>query len=869
MAMQQWMDRICKRLFPHRRELDKQALETLREQHRSRCLDFKLLVGANNHALEIMANLEETLQGVKPYGMHYIRSQCARVLSNVRQIIIRLQALSDEAYPELLPQFLAIQKRIKNEIAPRRSEASGPILLPLVGAGLDKVDMVGSKVACLAEAARAIAVRIPEGFVLTSEACNRFLHSHELQEDIDRRIQSADPASPADLFSCSSAIQQAIMRAPLPPAVEDELLQAYDDLDAAFPEELRLAVRSSALGEDSLDASFAGQYLSELNVLRDELVHTYKQVVASKYGVTAMSYRLSRGIPDEDVSMCVACMRMIDAVAGGVVYTRNPLQNAQDHLMCTAVLGLPKAVVDGKGQSDLFLIKRAPLRIEQRTVAVKTHKYVCDPLEGVKLVGTLDDDAPAPALSDAELLELARICLEIERHFGQPQDVEFALDPLRRIYILQCRPLQLYSPPEKNQDPDPEFPRIVLGGVTASKGVAAGEVFLLKKDIDVVRCPDGAVAVASQALPRWAPLLHRVAAIVTEQGSFAGHLANVAREFSIPALFGLEKCVELLQNYKEVTVDADNCSIYEGRVVSLLQRSQSAQRLMRDTPVYHVLQRALEHIAPLHLLDPESSDFRPDNCRTLHDITRFCHEMSVRHMFAPDAQHPDLQRLSKQLFHKVAMQYWIIDLGGGIEGEDRGRFVLLEDIKSRPMLALWKGMTAVAADTPPPVDAKGFMAVLLEATTNPELEASMQSGFTMRNYFMISRDFCSLQARFGFHFCTVECQAGDDPADNYASFHFKGGAADMDRKILRAELVRELLEEFGFRTERKHDALFARVEDRDAETMDASLMVLGYIIIHTRQLDMVMANPSLVESRKKAMLHDLHTMLARNAQAGE
>lgn len=864
MSLPVWMQQLFQRLSPSISVDDSEALADLRRRHQTRCVAFKLLIAANNQALELMADMEEALEGLRPFGMHYVRSQCARVLASVHRIIVQLEALSGKNQPVLHERFESIKASMRQELEPPCVATSGPLLLEMRNAGLCNVDVVGPKVACLAEAANTLDLLIPEGFVATSDAYRALLEVDGLQSFIDKKIQTAAADSTDALFTLSSVIQQAITMAHLPEQLATELDQAAIALERESGPALRLAVRSSALGEDTLGASFAGQYHSELNVPREELAATYKEIVASKYGVTAMSYRLSRGIRDEDVAMCVAFMRMINAVAGGVVYTRNPLGVRHDCLMVNATLGLPKAVVDGKGQSDLFLISRENLNVVRRTVAVKTKKYVCDPVEGLLSVDTTPQESLFPALNDMELVNLSQICLQLEELFGQPQDVEFALDEERRIYILQCRPLQVE---DALADPVVELPQnvtpLLKGGVTACHGAAAGEIYVLRKDIDVVRCPDGAVAVTEQASPRWAPLLHRVAAMVACQGSIAGHLANVAREFGVPALFGLEDCVESLEGEGLVTVDADGCAVYSGEIPVILSRTQEKKRLMLGTPVHGVLERVLQFVTPLHLLEPESAAFVPHNCKSLHDITRYCHEMSVRLMFAAEAGQPGLQSLSKQLFHKVPMQYWVIDLGGGIISTDRSnRFILMEDIISPPMLALWHGMTAVSCEAPVPVNVKGFMSVLMEATTNPELETSVQSGFSMRNYFMISDEFCSLQSRFGFHFCTVEALVGNNSDENYASFQFKGGAADMERRILRARMVADLLEEFGFRCETKQDALFARIEGLSKEDMERRLKVLGYLIIHTRQLDMVMTDRDAVTTRRSAMLREIKTMLA-------
>jgi len=169
------------------------------------------------------------------------------------------------------------------------------------------------------------------------------------------------------------------------------------------------------------------------------------------------------------------------------------------------------------------------------------------------------------------------------------------------------------------------------------------------------------------------------------------------------------------------------------------------------------------------------------------------------------------------------------------------------------MLALWRGMTAEPWAGPPPVDARGFFSVLAEATANPDLEAGARSRFCERNYFMISRTFCNLHSRFGFHFSIVEAEAGDDQGANYASLRFNGGAADRQRRELRARFIAELLEERGMRVDITGDALAARAENLPAQEILGLLEVLGYLVVHTRQLDMIMADQAETTRRARAI----------------
>ncbi|MGE4297771.1 MAG: PEP/pyruvate-binding domain-containing protein [Desulfovibrionaceae bacterium] len=841
--------------------------DALRDIFSRRYHAFKVLISANNKALEIMASMEETLRGTQPYGMDYVQAQAARLSAAVFQIVRQMHILAPGGYPALDTRFAAIHAAILRPLAQDAHEEDGPLVLPVDALDRTNVDQAGAKMAFLG-ALRGMGIATPDGFVVTARAFRLFMAHNGLQEEINRRIQVAEGDDTAALYAVSSAVQNLILAAPLPEALQGAMIEALQNLGGDNILDLRLAVRSSALGEDMPGLSFAGQYRSQLNVSPEHFFQAYREVVASKFGPQAMAYRLHRGVPDEAVAMCVGVLRMVDAVAGGVAYSRDPMDVRGDTVCVHAVSGLPKGVVDGAMASDLYVFSRQDgLHLIRRDIATKRERVVALAGEGVSTTTVAEDDALHPALNNDQARELARLCVQLEERLGAPQDMEWALDAQGELTVLQARPLSLAAEtrmPRGGHVPDSAHPLLLQGGVTAAPGAGAGPVYVVEKDVQALGFPKGAVLVLARPSPRWAPLLPRAAAVVAETGGAAVHLANVAREFGVPALFGAPGALQTLRTGDEVTVDADTRCVHPGRIEAILAAAKRPTGgFMQGSPVHAALVEALEHIAPLNLTDPDSILFRAANCETLHDITRFCHEKAVEAMFHMTDGDGFPIGSAKQLYTGTATQFWVLDLDNGFKDADpASRFVLLEQVVSTPMRILWEGITAIPWEGPPSLDARGFMSVLMEASANPALDPSMASPYTTRNYFMVARDFCSLQARFGFHFCSMEALAGEHPAENYCAFRFSGGAADHDRRAARVAFISGLLRGYGFRVAVTGDTLAARLEGVELAAMRPPLIVLGYMITHTRQLDMVMADPSAVSRLRDKFLRDLSGLLA-------
>ena len=735
--------------------------EVLEEFFRSHYRGFRALLTANNSALDLMAGMERALTRGRPFGMAFVRGQCTALTVNVYKMIQNLQQISDGKYQGLTPAFEEISGKIEEILARQPDVPPGEYVLPLSHISKEDADVVGEKMANLGEVHNRAGLEIPAGFVITAAATQYFMHSTGLQDEINRLLKTVDLENLEELYTTSARIQRLISAAPLPADLESRIMENYRTLSSEDGNKPLISMRSSATEEDGSGASFAGQYRTQLNISEDSIIETYKEIVASKYGSQAIIYRHQRGFRHLDVIMCVGCMVMVDAVVSGVMFSRSPSDPSSSLVEISAAPGLGRRVVEGIADTDFYQIYRE------------------DPTE----VCHRGPGKVSRHLTPEKQRELAGIAISLEEHFGVPQDIEWSIVEGGKIIVLQSRPLAQLSQedtPFINAADALDKDLLVRGGLSASRGTAFGEIFRVRSNVDLLEFPKGAVLLVEHPMPEWASLMNRAAAVVSETGHAATHLAIVAREFGVPAIFGMEHTMGLLENGLAVTVDADSRRVYRGRREDVLARSVPPPNLMVGSPIYHILQEIMTLVVPLNLTDPSSPFFKPSQCETLHDLTRFCHEKAVDQMFTFGKMSGFDAKSAKQLVGESPFQWWVLDLDDGFrEGYDvKQKYVSWDEIVCEPMKAIWDGMIIKPWQGPPPVSVKGFGSILFRSTMNPSLDPAVRASLGNRNFFLISRNFCNLSMRLGYHFTLAEAYLGELLTENYVSFQFKGGAAD-------------------------------------------------------------------------------------------
>jgi pyruvate,water dikinase len=346
--------------------------------------------------------------------------------------------------------------------------------------------------------------------------------------------------------------------------------------------------------------------------------------------------------------------------------------------------------------------------------------------------------------------------------------------------------------------------------------------------------------VAKRALSEYGLVADRVAAMVCEVGSVTSHLATVLREAGTPAIFAAQGATQVLTPGAEVTVDAIYGNIYAGRQEELLKASPR-ESMARQSRAWMVLERALKHITPLHLLDPRGANFTPEHCTSIHDITRFAHEKAMNEMFQITEVTQEVG--ARRLVSTIPIEVYVIDLGGGLRPEALNRVVVHpEDINCRPLAAYWRGVAAVGWKGPKPVDLKGLMSVVLGTGAGENIHHKLEE----KNYAIVADEYMNLAKRLGFHFATIESYLAG-PEDSYVSLTFFGGGATLVRRTRRVRFLAKVLEHADFRVVLQQDSLTARADGYDIPILEEKLDILGRLMMISKQMDMVMFSDAMVD----------------------
>jgi pyruvate,water dikinase len=827
------------------------------DQLRRKYASFRRLLTANNETLEEITELEGILAGDKDVTLDEIRARTTALHSRLGMMVDDLNVLAEGHYHELRHNVDRIAAGIEEEY---RQLHGGPITrlcIPLEDVVREFADAVGGKTSNLGEVRNRVGLPVPPGFAVTAFAYRSFVEGSGIQERLDELWGRIDLEDAGGLARISAEMSQLVRSARLQQDVEEEIALAAHDLYRKAHGKPRVSIRSSAIGEDGR-SSFAGLYATFLNIPLEQIQRRYKEVVASKFSSRALFYMMTHGFRESDIAMSVGCFLMVDAMAAGVAYSIDPTDPALDKMIISAVWGLGKPVVDGTMTPDSYIVSRRPGRgiLEMRT-AKKTRRLVAAPDEGLREESVPAELQQKPCLTEDQVAKLVGYLQALETHYRCPQDVEWALDSSGRLYVLQTRALRAaHSSPQAGQATvAPENRRILLdGGRTAAPGIASGPVVHAESDEDMRVFPAGGVLAARQTSPKFVVLMTRAAAILTDIGSPTGHMASLSREYRVPTIVGAGRATDLPEGLV-VTVDATRLKVFEGRVDELLVGSFHSAPRQEGSPSLALVERIVARVARLNLTDPSKNAFRAKNCRTYHDVARFCHEMAIWEMFSlNDYRNLTDKTMAFRLESGIPLGIYIVDLGGGLEASPQASAVTPDQILSIPMRALWKGMSTpeIRWGGARPIDLKGFLSVWANTLYD---SAKSERGLGDNSYAIVSANYLNFGSRLGYHFTTLDSVCGENLNDNYVLFRFKGGAADLDRRVRRTRFVADILAHYRFAIDQKDDLLHAWVRKLPRNATEDLLAVVGRLIGCARQLDVVMDAEATLERCEEAFIN--------------
>ncbi|MCX6766876.1 MAG: phosphoenolpyruvate synthase [Candidatus Moranbacteria bacterium] len=469
--------------------------------------------------------------------------------------------------------------------------------------GIKDIELVGGKNASLGEMFRNLkkkGIRVPDGFSITAEAFRYFITQNKLDGEIKNILKGLDTGNMRNLAERGYRVRQAILSAEFPVDLRNQIVEAYSKLSRVYDTRksfrinwnksdhtnhfaggVDVAVRSSATAEDLVDASFAGQQESYLNVTGEyQLLESIKKCFSSLFTDRAISYRVDKGFDQLSIALSVGVQKMVrsDEAASGVMFTIDTESGFADAIIINGSYGLGENIVKGKVNPDEFIVHKPTLKqgfksIVGKKIGSKENKLVYS-VGGTSTTQNAivsQEDRRRFCLTDDEALELARWGLLIEEHYKKPMDIEWAKDGRDgKLYIVQARPETVQSQKKKNVLEEyilKSKSKILCVGAAVGGKIGAGRANVIKDVAQIADFQKGEVLVTEMTDPDWEPIMKIASAIVTNSGGRTSHAAIVSRELGIPCIVGTGDATAAIKDKKPVTVscaEGEEGKVYEG-----------------------------------------------------------------------------------------------------------------------------------------------------------------------------------------------------------------------------------------------------------------------------------------------------------------
>lgn len=828
----------------------------LREKYEA----FKRLLDHDRKAHEFLAELEDIYYSRRKCDFYAVTKNYELYAAEVSGMVEELLNMSPSNYWSLKDYFKKFDFYIRFMTALPEFDFSPPFTIDFSRAGDYSEAVAGKKAFSLSLLHRELKLPAPGGFVITTNAFHYYLEANDLRQAIGEKLAALDIKNYASCEQTSREIIRLILAAEVPEDISASIKDALEKFETGRKSEShppRFALRSSAVKEDG-ELSFAGQYKTLLNIGKKDIQDGYKEVIAGKYSPRALFYRISHGILDHETPMAVLVLEMVDSKASGVIYTKSSGRQGGDKLLINSIWGQGEFLVDGTAPCDVIRVSREdPDSPADITIASKPKQLRLSSKKKTEIVDTGEGMAERLSIDENSIATLARWGLSLEKHFKEPQDIEWCQDEFNNLFVLQSRPLntsrlKMESSPELSEDdhkkagPGKEDLFIPPGKQICSEadsicpGIGTGTLYILEDLSGMDNVPTGSVLAIRYALPQLVTLVERVSAIIIETGSMASHFASIAREFNIPSIVNVQNGFQSLKHGSPVTVDAGSGIVYEGicrDIPESLKRQPSDEKdaLFRNSAFIKQLEYVLSFAARLKLTDPGAKDFSPEGCRSLHDIIRFAHETAMKEMFLLGGRKGARKKGAKQLVSGIPMLFYVLDVGRGVaDGTDRKDVLKPEDIASIPMKYVLKGLLnpGICWSETTHFDWEEYDKIVMAGG----IISADDPGFG--SYAIVAREYINVNFRFGYHFVILDCLSSPSQADNYIMFRFSGGGGTSEGRALRAGFIKGILTRLGFMVDIKSDLIDAQLKNCGPEDMKTTLEQLGLLLGATKIMDM-------------------------------
>ncbi len=462
---------------------------------------------------------------------------------------------------------------------------SAPYVVWFSEVGKEDVALVGGKGANLGEMTKS-KFPVPPGFVITSQAYYDFIKENRLDIKIKHLISTTNFNNNKSLDQVSSHIKKFIIEGILSQELTKNVLKNYNLLGGKFSDTL-VAVRSSATAEDLAGASFAGQQETFLNVKGDAvLIEKIKEGWASLFNARAIFYRHNQKFDHIKVGIALVVQKMVESDASGIMFTLDPVTNDKSKVTIESIFGLGELIVQGAENPDHYEVLKSDLSILNKKMSIQKKMMIKAGVDN-KEVKVEKSKAGKQKISDKQIIELAKLGLQLEKHYYFPQDIEWAIEK-NQVFIVQTRAVTTTQ--NKTINVLTQIPiqsDIIVKGDPASPGIAVGPIKLILSAKEIGKVNSGDILVAPQTNPDYVPAMKKAIAVVTDSGGRTSHAAIVSRELGIPAVVGTQTATKVLKTGNIITVNGTKGEVYKGgfAIKQVMQKTPS-QRVKTATKLY-------------------------------------------------------------------------------------------------------------------------------------------------------------------------------------------------------------------------------------------------------------------------------------------